>query len=727
MKPYNNRTGRKTQRKPSFCRRKNDCLPCKPNKSRSRRRLRQTGGVRFKPTTKTELRGAIKKYIRQENHDYGHIRTWDVTLVTDFSNMFVSSYGENDMYDGIQDWDVSHVTDMSSMFNGCDEFNQPLDAWNTSNVTNMMGMFNGCDEFNQPLDAWNTSNVTNMMGMFGSCESFNQPLNAWDVSQVTNMSRMFGRCKLFNKPLNNWNTSNVTNMVGMFNECKSFNQPLDAWNVTNVTNMYDMFNECKLFNQPLNTWNVSQVTNMSHMFMKCESFNQPLNNWNVSNVTNMARMFMQCVSFNQPLNTWNVINVRDMNLMFNECESFNQPLDAWNVSNVTNMYEMFSVCESFNQPLNTWNVSRVENMIGMFADCVSFNQPLTNWNINAQADFGTIFENCPISEENKPTRIREQPQPLYVPFAGIAYQVHNEFNTINKQELLSLLSDVATRDFSSMNNPNFVNYVKQRLQEAITSAFTAEERPPLLTALNALYTNLQMTETSQILTAEYRNLYGKSMDFMLEQPPEVVKEYLHAYVQECAMAYGTNLDVTQMDPNNMSCVKGRFERLVMCMKTALLVQCIENPNAPTCLAIYKSILKKGFGVNISDSASAVVALDKNELIQQWNSEHLENEEYKTANHVGDMTEEQRRDFFINDFIQFMRSAYEQNESLTAAIQSMIEQETNQLDAAGVFRNMMFGGRGRGRRSKGRSRRHKTRKHIRRWARNTSRRRRYRRG
>ena len=567
----------------------------KNNQSQTRKnRRRQRGGVRFKPTTKEELKTAAIAYMRQENHDYGHIRTWDITLVTDLSGLFENiSTVNNNIFNGIQEWDTSNVTNMADMFCGCEKFNQPLNTWNVSNVTNMADMFGGCEYFNQPLDTWNVSNVTNMQRLFSDCLSFNQPLNTWNVS-------------------------NFTNMAEIFNSCEIFNQPLDTWNVSNVSNMYTMFLGCVAFNQPLNIWDVSNVTNMRGMFFGCDTFNQPLNDWNVSNVTDMTRMFYRCGSFDQPL---------------------------------------------------------------------------TNWNMQAQTTFTAIFNGCPISEENMPERIQEYlAAPVaHQPMPGIAYQVHNEFNTINKQELLSLLSGTGTRNFSTMNNPNFVNYVKQQLREAIET-FSDEERQPLLTALDALYENLEMTESSNILTSEYRNLFGKALDFMLEQPPDVVKEYLHAYVQECAMAYGTNLDVTQMNPNNMSCVKGRFERLVMCMKTALLVQCIENPGAENCLAIYKTILKKGFGVNISDSA--VVALDKNDLIQQWNEEHLENEEYKVANHVEDMTEEQRRDFFRNDFIQFMRTAYAQNESLTAAIQTMIEQEANQLDAADVFRNMMFGGRSR---------------------------------
>ena len=35
------------------------------------------------------------------------------------------------------------------MFNGCTEFNQPLNNWNTAKVTDMSGMFCGCTHLNQ--------------------------------------------------------------------------------------------------------------------------------------------------------------------------------------------------------------------------------------------------------------------------------------------------------------------------------------------------------------------------------------------------------------------------------------------------------------------------------------------------------------------------------------------------------------------------------------------------
>ena len=77
-------------------------------------------------------------------------------------------------------WDVSLVTDMSNLFNDCptggswcggvvvttSEFNADISAWDTSKVTNMENMFSYAAAFNQDIGSWNTAQVTNMEGMF---------------------------------------------------------------------------------------------------------------------------------------------------------------------------------------------------------------------------------------------------------------------------------------------------------------------------------------------------------------------------------------------------------------------------------------------------------------------------------------------------------------------------------------------------------------------------------
>ena len=63
----------------------------------------------------------------------------------------ISSYGN------ISEWDVSDVTDMSQLFKNKQNFNDDISSWNTSNVTNMAEMFSFAVTFNQDISSWDTS------------------------------------------------------------------------------------------------------------------------------------------------------------------------------------------------------------------------------------------------------------------------------------------------------------------------------------------------------------------------------------------------------------------------------------------------------------------------------------------------------------------------------------------------------------------------------------------
>jgi len=365
-----------------------------PNKKYKLRNIKNDDNnltiLKFKPNDIDELKEWVKEYCNGDRTKQP-IGDWDVSHITNMSNLFKNCYDFNEPLD---QWNVSNVTTMDGMFFNCKRFNQPLNTWNVSNVIDMEEMFSNCKNFNQPLNTWNVSNVTTMFAMFNHCYIFNQPLNTWNVSNVIIMEQMFVKCFRFNQPLNRWDVSNVTNMLEMFHGCIEFNQPLNTWIVSNVTKMTGMFNGCYEFNQPLNTWNVSNVIDMEEMFKNCRIFNQPLNTWNVSNVIDMKDMFNTCYEFNQPLNTWNVSNVKKMDSIFYNCSNFNQPLNTWIVSNVTTMLEMFHNCYEFNQPLNTWNVSNVTKMNGMFNGCINFNQPLNTWNVSNVIDMEEMFKKC---------------------------------------------------------------------------------------------------------------------------------------------------------------------------------------------------------------------------------------------------------------------------------------------------------------------------------------------
>jgi surface protein len=79
---------------------------------------------------------------------------------------------------------TTRVTDMHFMFFDNEVFNQPIDNWDVSNVTDMSNMFETAI-FNQPIGNWDVSSVTNMSGMFSENISFNQDLSNWSVGNVT--------------------------------------------------------------------------------------------------------------------------------------------------------------------------------------------------------------------------------------------------------------------------------------------------------------------------------------------------------------------------------------------------------------------------------------------------------------------------------------------------------------------------------------------------------------
>ena len=179
-------------------------------------------------------------------------------------------------YGHIRDWDVSLITDMNYLFTnddklGFDTFNDDISRWDVSSVTNMESMFWAVYEFNQPLGDWDVSSVENMNFMFAGTKSFNQPIGDWDVSSVTEMEGMFLGAIVFDQPIGDWNVSNVVSMDSMFLNAAKFNQHLGKWDVSNVINMERMFERAITFNQYI-SWTLHQDNISSGMFHGTSSF-----------------------------------------------------------------------------------------------------------------------------------------------------------------------------------------------------------------------------------------------------------------------------------------------------------------------------------------------------------------------------------------------------------------------------------------------------------------------
>ena len=172
-----------------------------------------------------------------------------------------------------------------------------ISDWNVSQVTDMSNLFRNKRTFNDNIGDWDVSSVTNMYGMFAYARNFSQPLNNWDVSQVTDMRVMFDSAGFFNQPLNNWDVSSVTAIYAMFRNASSFNGDVIEWDVSSVSAMPSMFLSASSFNQNISAWDVSKVTNVNYMFLSASSFNQNISGWCVTNIASEPTDF----STNSPL------------------------------------------------------------------------------------------------------------------------------------------------------------------------------------------------------------------------------------------------------------------------------------------------------------------------------------------------------------------------------------------------------------------------------------------
>ncbi|WP_257657927.1 BspA family leucine-rich repeat surface protein [Parapedobacter lycopersici] len=142
----------------------------------------------------------------------------DLTGVTDLSFTFSKSGIES--ISNINDWDVSTVTNLSNLFEDVTGFNQSLDNWDVSNVTNMGFMFDGATSFNQPLDSWDVSKLENFDYMFRDAASFNQSLGAWNLANFVGSVGVFFQsgvsCENYSYTLYGWATNPNTKAGAIF-------------------------------------------------------------------------------------------------------------------------------------------------------------------------------------------------------------------------------------------------------------------------------------------------------------------------------------------------------------------------------------------------------------------------------------------------------------------------------------------------------------------------------
>jgi surface protein len=186
----------------------------------------------------------ISQYVFSSNQELKDA----VDMYVNYPSIGLDTYGE------INTWDVSAITDMSELFKDHNTFNEQISNWNTSNVINMRYMFSGATSFNQNIGSWDTSNVVYMSGMFKDAHSFNQDIGNWNTSNVFDMNEMFYYATSFNQDIGYWDTSIVRDMDSMFFYAESFDQDIGSWDISAVTEMSNMFYYATSFNQDISNW-----------------------------------------------------------------------------------------------------------------------------------------------------------------------------------------------------------------------------------------------------------------------------------------------------------------------------------------------------------------------------------------------------------------------------------------------------------------------------------------
>ena len=360
---------------------------------------------------------------------YGPLATWDVSYVTNMTELFKDSAKNPD----IRNWDMSNVVYADRMFQGS-SFQHLIDNKDLSSLQTAENMFdsnyggrvcgkhlaragaktnidhhgaNGKDNcivdsnINTIVASWFVDPNTATYGH----------IDSWDVSEVTSMSSLFKNKTFGEETLKHWDTSNVENMASMF-ENTNFNKDIGHWDVRKVHTFNKMFRNNDVFAHDISRWEVfmhepvemtggdyflNNVLQLDALFKKeITDIKTVYNNWKSNptaveeeyglisewmthSVVNMSGLFMG-EDFNEDISHWVVSSVTDMSSMF-ENSAFNRPIGGWSTVNVRDMSKMFKDSD-FNHEIKLWDVQKVEDMAEMFMGA-KFSRSIGDWDLFA--------------------------------------------------------------------------------------------------------------------------------------------------------------------------------------------------------------------------------------------------------------------------------------------------------------------------------------------------------
>jgi len=163
-----------------------------------------------------------------------------------------------------------------------------------------------------------------------------------------------------------------------------------------------------------------------------------------------------------------------------------------------------------------------------------------------------------------------------------AYEIHNAFDKINKQELITFFetrvenANQINNQLARMNEITFLNAIKENIGHFL-SKLTPDEltdipnKPPgyyptWIRSWKNIWDTIYSDRLSNILYSfESKKIIVLSLSYVLTRPEQFQKNYVLCYLDEVAFAYNTG---SEFD-SNFSCSKGFVERFATCLKAGI--------------------------------------------------------------------------------------------------------------------------------------------------------------
>ena len=120
---------------------------------------------------------------------------WNVSKVKYATTMF--SDCNNFTGQSLEKWNIKSVTLARGMFRDCYKFNIDVSAWDVSNITDFSEMFKSCSLFEGiGLDKWKLDSAKRIDSMFYDCHKLSVKLNRWKITSLVSKNRyVFKDCE----------------------------------------------------------------------------------------------------------------------------------------------------------------------------------------------------------------------------------------------------------------------------------------------------------------------------------------------------------------------------------------------------------------------------------------------------------------------------------------------------------------------------------------------------